>query len=279
LAIRFLSYGMPIIFANILYQSTPLLNRVLVSQTLGFAEAGQLSLAFEIGVRIIGAIGSALDVILFQIAVRAEKTIGAEGAREQVSRNMGVVFAVVIPAVTGCWLILPSFESLFVPQNFQGPFARYFTLMIPALTAFALINYALNPAYQIAHRLPPLIIGALVAVLVNLLAIGFLPAQGDATIFALAQSLSSLAGMVALSSMLFMVKSMWPRAKDILGTVFSASLMFAAVLPLRGLAPGPIVMAAQIALGAAVYLGSAAALDLAGVRTLLRPKIPERAKG
>ena len=60
-----LHYGMPIISANIVYQSVPLLNRVLVSQSLGFAEAGQYSLAYEIGIRIVGAIGSALDVILF----------------------------------------------------------------------------------------------------------------------------------------------------------------------------------------------------------------------
>ncbi|QGM44523.1 lipopolysaccharide biosynthesis protein [Methylocystis heyeri] len=279
LALRFLGYGLPIIAANILYQSTPLLNRVVVSQSLGFAEAGQLSLAFEIGVRIVGAIGSALDVILFQIAVRAEKTIGAQGARAQVSRNMGVVFAIVVPAVLGCWLILPSFESLFVPQNYRGPFAHYFTLMAPALAAFALINYALNPAYQISHRLAPLIIGALFAVLVNLLAIEFLPSGADAAKFALAQSLSSLAGMLALFLMLFLLEPMWPRARDVLGTLFASALMLAAALPLRALTPGPLAMGAQIAVGAAVYLATAAALDLAGLRTLLlyRPRVSARA--
>ena len=76
LGMKFLAYGMPIIGANIVYQSVPLLNRVLVSQSLGFAEAGQYSLAYEIGIRIVGAIGSALDVILFQLAVLHEKTIG-----------------------------------------------------------------------------------------------------------------------------------------------------------------------------------------------------------
>lgn len=279
LALKFLGYGLPIIGANILYQSIPLLDRVLVSQMLGFAEAGQLSLAYEIGIRIVGAIGSALDVILFQIAVRAEKTIGLDGARAQVSRNMGVVFAVVIPAVLGCWLILPSFEALFVPQNFRGPFAHYFTLMAPALAAFALINYALNPAYQISHRLAPLIIGALTAVLVNLLTVDFAPSHGDATKFALAQSFSSLSGMFTLLLMLFTLEPMWPRARDILGTLLSSAFMLAAVLPLRGMTPGLFVMMAQIALGASVYLATALALDLASLRTLLRPKLSAQASG
>ncbi len=277
LALRFLSYGLPIIVANILYQSVPLLNRVVVSQSLGFAEAGQLSLAYEIGVRIVGAIGSALDVILFQIAVLAEKTIGAEGARAQVSRNMGLVFAIVAPAVLGCWLILPSFEHLFVPENFRGPFAHYFTLMAPALMAFALINYALNPAYQISHRLAPLIIGSLVAVLVNLLSIDFLPSAGDsgvdATKFALAQSFSSLAGMVALFAMLSLLEPMWPKARDVIGTLAASLLMLAVVLPLRGLTPGAIVMLAQIILGGAVYVAAVAVFDIGGLTSLLKPKL------
>ena len=198
LAVKFLRYGFPIVIANVLYQTIPLTNRAIVSQTLGFAEAGQLSLAFEIGVRIVGAIGSALDVILFQIAVLAEKTTGGDAARAQISRNMGVVFAIVLPAVAGCWLVLPSFEALFVPEHFRGPFAHYFALSLPALLAFALMNYAVNPAFQIAHRLAPLVIGALVALIVNLLAALYLPDSVDATKFAIAQSLSSCAGLVAL---------------------------------------------------------------------------------
>lgn len=273
LALRFLSYGLPIIAANILYQSVPLLNRVVVSQSLGFAEAGQLSLAYEIGVRIVGAIGSALDVILFQVAVLAEKSLGAERARAQVSRNMGVVFAIVAPAVLGCWLILPSFEHLFVPENFRGPFAHYFTLMAPALMAFALINYALNPAFQISHRLAPLIIGSLVAVLVNLLSIDFLQSGVDATKFALAQSFSSLAGMVALFAMLSLLEPMWPKARDIFGTFAASLLMLMVVLPLRGLTPGVIVMLGQIFLGGTVYLAAAAAFDVAGLTSLLRPRL------
>ena len=82
----------------------------------------------------------------------------------------------MLPAVAGCWLVLPSFEALFVPENFRGAFAHYFTLMTPALLAFALINYGVNTAFQIAHRLSPLVIAALVAFLANFLALIFLPA-------------------------------------------------------------------------------------------------------
>jgi O-antigen/teichoic acid export membrane protein len=276
LGARFLAYGLPIIGANIVYQSVPLLNRVLVSQSLGFAEAGQYSLAYEIGVRIVGALGSALDVILFQLAVFKEKTTGAEGARAQVSTNMGVVFAVVAPAVLGCWLTLPSFEHLFVPESFRGPYAHYFTLMAPALAAFALINYAINPAFQIAHRLAPLVIAALVAVTANFLAVGLLATTRDASNFAVAQSISSLAGMATVVTMLSWLEPMWPKPRDIFGTLAAGAAMLAAVLPLRGLPPGVVTMTAQILVGASVYLAAAAALDIGGVRSLLWPKIAAR---
>ena len=189
---------------------------------------------------------------------------------------MGVVFAIVAPAVLGCWLILPSFELLFVPQNFRGPFAYYFTLMAPALMAFALINYGINPAYQISHRLAPLMIGALVAMLVNLLAPVLLSPRIDATNYALAQSLSSLAGMAALLAMLNWLEPMWPDWRAILGTLAACASMLGACLPLRAFSPGLFTMAAEILVGASVYLAAAAAFDVAGLRSLLAPRIAAR---
>jgi len=268
LAARFLAYSVPIIAANLLYQSVPLLDRALVSQSLGFAEAGQLSLAYEVGVRIVGALGSALDAVLFQLAVREEATAGLDAARGRIARNMGVVFALVAPAVLGCWLVLPSFEAVFVPESFRGPFGRYFTLLTPTLIAFGLINYAINPAFQIAHRLAPLIIAALTAVAVNLLYVVLAPKTADAANFALAQSASSLAGMAALTVLLLWLTPVRPSARDVLGTVAACGAMFAALAPMRGLAPGALTMAAQIAAGCAVFGATAAALNVAGTREL-----------
>ena len=65
LAMRFLAYGAPIVVANVLYQSVLLINRTLLSHGNGFAEVGQISLAFETGIRIVGAIGSAAAVSRF----------------------------------------------------------------------------------------------------------------------------------------------------------------------------------------------------------------------
>jgi len=276
LAKAFLAYGLPIVVANAIYQTVPLLNRLIVSRTLGFADAGQMSLAFEIGVRIVGALGAALDVILFQLAVLAEKESGAEAGRASIGRNMGVVFALVLPAVAGCWLILPSFEALFAPESFKGPFGRYFELSLPALLAFALTNYAINPAFQLAHRLTPLIIGALVAVLANVLAIGLLPETGDASKYALAQSISNGAGVLALIALLFTLEPMRPRARDIVGALIATAAMIGAGFPLRALHPGAATLLLQIIAGGAVYAALAVALNVIDARSLLWPKLRAR---
>ena len=121
LAYEYAQYSVPIVAANVLYLAIPLANRTLITSHLGFAETGHFSLAYDIGTRLIAAVGSALDVLLFQIAVRAERTHGSAEAQEQVARNMATVFAILLPAAAGLWLILPSIEALIVPRRFADP--------------------------------------------------------------------------------------------------------------------------------------------------------------
>lgn len=279
LAARFLAYGAPIVLAAVLYQIVPLINRTLLARDHGFAEVGQISLAFETGVRIVGAIGSAIDVILFQLAVHTERTAGADAARAQISRNLGVVFAIVAPAVVGSWLILPSFEALFAPENFRGQFAHYFALMTPALFAFAMTNYGVNTAFQLAHRLTPLIAAASIALLADLLAVMLLPATADATRFAYAQSISSMAGFAALVGMLFLLEPMWPRARDMVGAVVATAAMLLLGAPMRAMAPGAVTLTMQILAGAAVYGVVAYAFDVADLRSVIWPAVARRLRG
>ena len=101
LAAQALRYALPIVMANMLYQVIPLVDRALIAQRYGFAESGQFSLAYDLGIRIVLAIGSTLDVLLFQLAVRTDETHGADQSRRQIGRNMGVVVAVLAPTCMG----------------------------------------------------------------------------------------------------------------------------------------------------------------------------------
>jgi O-antigen/teichoic acid export membrane protein len=115
---QLLAYSLPIVAANLLYTAIPLANRALITHLYGFAETGQFSLAYDLGLRAVLALGSAMDVLLFQMAVRAHETHGLDRAKAQIARNM---IAVLVLACAGIWATLPSIEQLIVPLQYRGP--------------------------------------------------------------------------------------------------------------------------------------------------------------
>ena len=272
LARAFAAYGVPLILGSVLFQVIPLANRTLVSTLYGFEETGQFSLANDMGVRIFAALASAMDVLLFQLAVRADETGGAQAAKAQLARNMTIQFAVLAPLAVGVWLILPSFEALVVPQAFRGPFALYLAAMLPGLLAYGLLSYSIAPIFQIAKRTRPMIVAALAACAADALVVLLAPRGADALWLAFAQSASSLAGLGVAFALAFAVRPQWPAARDIAITLLATLAMALALAPLRRAAPGLATLAEQVFIGASVYGGLALLFDLGGVRGLTRPR-------
>ena len=266
LAFSCLRYAAPIVAANILYQLIPLANRALVARWEGFSETGQYSLSFDLGTRVIAAIGTALDVLLFQIAVRADETHGAKEGREQVARNMGLVFAVLAPTCAGIWLTLPSIERLVVPFEYRGPFEHYFSLLIGAFFAFGMINFAVNPVFQISRRTAPMIAAASLACIADGALILALPRTGAN--LAIAQSGAMLAGLAALIVFAGASGARWPRLRDIVISCIAVAAMVAALLPMRNREPGIATLVLQVAAGVGIYGAFVAALDIAGLRAV-----------
>ncbi len=269
LARTLLTYAFPVVVANMLYQVIPLTDRAMAASQHGFAVSGQFSLAYDIGFRIASAIGSTLDVFLFQIAVRLDERHGVERATEAIARNMGIVFAVLAPACAGCWIVLPSFEHLVVPAEFQGAFSHYFTLLLPGLFCYAMIHWAVNPVFQIRKRTGPLIAAAMIASLANGILLLFMPAVGDASDYAIAQSCALAVGLAALLIFALRLQPTWPRARDLFGATAATLAMVVVLAPLRGMAPALSTLMVQASAGSAVYSVLAFVFDLVGVRTAL----------
>ena len=269
-------YAMPIVMANMLYQLIPLIDRALVAQKYGFAESGQFSLAYDLGIRIALAVGSTLDVLLFQIAVRAEEAHGADHAGRQIAHNMAVVLAIIAPTMTGVWLVLPSFEHLVVPPEFRGPFAHFLGLMLPGFACYALIHFAVHPIFQIRKKTMPLILAGAAASAANLGLIFGLPQSSDATQFAYALTGALGLGLSLLVLMAALGRTRWPHAKDIGVTALGTAAMVLALLPLRSMTPGLPALVLQAGLGVLVYGCFVFAFDLAGLRTTVLEHLPGR---
>lgn len=260
------AYSAPIIAANMLYQAVPLAGRSFVASVHGFAETGQFSLAFDLGVRAISALGSALDVLLFQIAVAAHEEHGPDKAREQIARNMAIVIAFILPACVGIFLVMPSIERLIVPVQFRGPFGHYLDLLLPGLFALAVIQYAVNPVFQISKNTTPLILAASVAVVFGILLMFILPRGEDASSFAIAQCGAYIASLIALLLFAARTNPIWPRIRDILGAAVATAAMAAAVWPMRNFAPGFLTMLMQVSVGVLVFAVLTFIFDTAGLR-------------
>lgn len=261
-----LSYGLPLSASLLLFAVIPLANRALGAQTSGFAEAGQLALAQDIGLRLVLTIGYAMDQLLFQLAVRADEHHGAEQGRAQIARNMAVMGAILLPALAGVWLVLPSFEALIVPGEFRGAFSNALSLLMPGLLAYGLMTFALAPAFQIARRTWPVIAAAGVACLADAAMLAWPPRVWSLDTLALAQTGALVAGFVALVALSPMARPQWPRLRDMTGIVVATLAMIAAVYPLRTMEPGIGALLTQALCGSLVYGALVLAFDIAGLR-------------
>jgi O-antigen/teichoic acid export membrane protein len=264
-----LAYSLPIITANLLYTAIPLANRALITHLHGFAETGQFSLAYDLGLRAVLAIGSAMDVLLFQMAVRAHETHGMDRAKAQIARNMTMVIAVIVPACVGIWATLPSIEQLIVPSQYRGPFAHYMTLLLPGLCATAMIHFAVNPIFQIGKKTAPLIGAALIGCVANAVLVMILARGGDASGLAIAQSGAAIASLTALLVFAARTRPHWPAARDLAAIAISTGAMVLVLLPLRDATPGVLTLAAAVTIGIAVFAGLMLAFDGVGSRQLI----------
>lgn len=263
-----MSYSLPVVGATLLYLAIPLANRSLLAILDGFSETGQFSLAYDFGTKAVQAIGSALDIVLFQIAVATHELHGPEQAKQQIARNMTIVVAMVLPACTGLWLTLPSIEALVVPEAYRGHFDVLLPLMLTGLFCMAMIQFAVNPLFLIEKKTVPLIVAALTACAADPLLLLFLHQGGGAPSLAIAQAGSMLIALLVLTAFALPEWRHWPRPRDIAAVVFANAVMGALVLPMRSHEPGFATLIEQVAAGGVIYAFIVLGLDVAGLRAI-----------
>jgi O-antigen/teichoic acid export membrane protein len=263
---RFAGYALPLVAAGAIYQFLPLLNRSVLAGRSGFAEAGYFSLASEVAVRLFQNLGAALDLALFQLAVRAEEREGRQAAERQISRNLGLVLAILLPAAVGLAAVWPSFEALLIPASFQGEVAGTMMLAIPAFAAYALVQYGLNPIFQIRGRTGPVIAAALVALAVNGAFLLAWPGAIGALGMAAVQAIALGAGLLAITALAVSARAVLPW-RDLAFAAFGAAIMGAVLWPWREALPPLPGLLAQVLVGCLVYGAVALVFDVAGARS------------
>lgn len=268
------AYSGPIIFTNLAYLGLFFAMRAYLALVYGVAEAGQFSLALEFGLKLVMTLGSALDLFLFQLAVRESREGGAVEAR--LRSNAAIILALLAPLCLGIWLILPSIATLIIAPAFREAFAGYLAALLPGLFLYGVIQYVLHPFVQIAGRTIRLLSAGLAALVVAILMLELgskplLSAYLSLDARHIIAGLATFAGML-VATMLLAVRigatvrfGMMPLAKLIAPCI----AMVGACLFLRAWPPGILTLCGTAFSGMVIYCVLAYAFDLAGLRTRL----------
>ncbi len=272
---QFAVYAAPLIVASIIFQINMLMVRSGVALQFGMAESGRYSLALDLALKLVATIGSALDILLFQLAVRAEAEGDTEAARAQLAKNILIVVAIVLPACVGFWLVLPSVEALFVGKSYQGAFTHYTTQLLPGLFAYAMVQYVINPLFQIARKTTPVILAALFnfAVTASIL---FLVPGSDGGLGAIATSLGFIAGAVLMALLAWKIAPVNVPWGGLLKVGVATIFMGLAAWPLRGMSPGTGALIATAGAGSVAYLALCLGLNVGDARGYLKKRMQHR---
>lgn len=267
-----LAYSGPIILTNVIYNALFLGLRAGVAATGGMVAAGQFSLAFDFVAKLFTTVGTACDLLLFQLAVRADRQYGPEAGEARLQANLLALLAILAPMILGLVLVLPSIEALLVAPAYRGAFRGYALALVPGIALYALVQYALHPFFQLRRNTAHLPVAAAAC---GVLAPAFFIAFAALEIGPSWQvGLPLLGGMLAAAGALLRVTSLapLPGSADITRIGLSLVGLWAGALPGLML-PAGLTSLALAAMGGMIgYALAAVALDLGGARDLFRAR-------
>lgn len=267
LARAFLIYGLPLVAGNAVYSIMPLMNRSLIAGSFGFAEAGYFSLASDMGLKLFGTIGAALEIILLREIIRTDEQQGRDAALAQIARNVPLVLAVALPVAVGLWVVLPAFELLVVPFEFRGRFASYMSVLIPGFAAITIFLAAFYPVFLIGKRTVTATIAAVAGLGLNLALVAS-PLMGNEPLrLAYAQSAGLIFAFAITAIAALRALPVWPNGRDIASVALALGTMAALARLLAGLFPPLPELILQASLGAAAYGATLLSCNAFGCRT------------
>lgn len=265
----FAAYGVPVVVANVIFQVVVLMNRSDAAATLGYAEAGRLSLATDLGLRLMLAVGSAVDVFVFQLAVRREAEEGRAAGVAQLRRNAVIVVAVLVLLGVGYAMAMPAFEALLVPARYRGAFGSLTLILLPGLVLFCIAQFAVNPVFQLAGRTGPVVAAAIVTLITDAVGLAVIPVGLGVTGIAMVHSISLIVGAMAIVLAAVIRSDVLRPDGDYLRILLAAAITAVALWPLRGLSPAWLALGGAALVGTTVYAGILFVLNVGELRTLV----------
>jgi len=183
---QLLRYSAPIVATNLAYLGLFFLIRVGIAWGGGMAAAGQASLALDFTLKLFTTAGTAFDLLFFQLAVRDDRERGEEAGQARIASNFQRLLVLIAPMAVGLAFVIARIEPFLVAPEFQGAFAGFVLAAIPGVTAYALVQYGLHPAFQLRQDTGSLLIAAMIAGMAGSVTLGVALGVRAPVLFALA---------------------------------------------------------------------------------------------
>jgi O-antigen/teichoic acid export membrane protein len=268
-------YGLPLSATVALAVVIASSDRFLIASLLNEGAAGIYSVAADLASQSLTLLMMVVYLATFPLAVRAWEQEGPPAARQRMRHNAAMMLVVGVPTTIGLAILAPNIAQCVLGKSFRAPA----TAIMPLLAIGALLaglkafhfDLAFQFAQQTIHQVWIVLVAAVVNVVLNLVAIPRLGIQGAALASAIAYVVS-----IALTAWYGRRHFAVPFPIRALAEVSLAGGAMALVIwPLRG-QRGVVMLAAQIACGAAVYGATLAALNFLGIRELAMGAIASR---
>jgi O-antigen/teichoic acid export membrane protein len=263
-----MAYGLPLTLAMAFDAVLATGDRFVIAHFHGESAVGPYAAAVTLAHRSLLALCTVVGAASAPLAFAALADGGVEAARRRLADAGDLLLAIALPAAFGLAALAWPISAVMVAAPMRATVAS----LLPWIAAGALFHglavHYFGQAFLLARR-PMALVWSLVPVVavyaaLNVVLVANYGAPGAAMALVASQALHVLA-MALLGRRHFAMPLRWSTAAK----AIAASAAMLALLHVLDLPGGPVWLAVQIALGAAVYGAAALALDIARCRARL----------
>jgi O-antigen/teichoic acid export membrane protein len=164
-----LVYGLPLSLSLALLEVVNTADRVMIGWLLGYAQAGEYAVAYNLPFQVLMMITSSLNLAAYPLVIRALEQEGKQAAIRQLRQYFILLMAAAVPAVSGLLAIADLLVPLLIGADFVAPALMLLPWLSMAVFANCSYVFYVSLSFQLAEQTGGALKVAALAALVNVL--------------------------------------------------------------------------------------------------------------
>ena len=259
-------YALPLVAASMLYAIMTFLNRWMMAEWFGSAEAGKFAIAADIGFKLLCSTSTVIELLLLPATIAITEKDGLQAGHKRAALTIVIGLALMAPLTAGYLLTLPAFEHLLVPDAFRDSFRQYTLFLLPSFMALSLAQACFNVLLIIEKKTATAALAGLLAISVNLIGLLALTWWPNPLTIVIAMSAGFAASLAVVAGAALRIKAARPAARDIAIILLATALMLGALWPFRTMGSPWLNLPLLAGAGLTLYASMLLAFNVAGSR-------------